>query len=75
MSLADGKPAFIDGLVQLQQAMLTKDSDSFQEYAEQLAELIENFIKSGKVKPGITVSTTGTAASQTGQTTSEGNIE
>lgn len=75
MSLADGKPAFINGLVALQQEMITKETDSFQDYAEKLAQLIEDFIKSGKVKQGIKVSTTGSATSQTGQTTTEGTIE
>lgn len=74
MSLADGKPTFVSGLIALQQLMLTRETDSFQEYAEQLAQLIEDFIKSGKVEvePGIDVSTTGHATAQTGQTTEKG---
>ncbi len=75
MSLADGKPTFIEGLVALQQEMMTKEIDSFQEYAEQFAQLIEDFIKSAKVSKGISVTTTGTATAQTGQTTTKGNLE
>lgn len=45
-----------------------------EEYAERLASLINDFVKSGEVTiaPGISVTTAGTAASQTGATTSEG---
>ena len=45
-----------------------------EEYAERLASLIEDFVKSGEVtvQPGISVSTAGTASAQTGKTTSEG---
>ncbi|WP_187477851.1 hypothetical protein [Amniculibacterium sp. G2-70] len=75
MSLADGKPIFVNGLVALQKEMLTKEGDSFQHFAEQMAQLIEDFIKSAKVQPGQTVTTAGTATNQTGQTTTKGNIE
>ena len=71
MSLANGKTAFISGLVNLQQLMLTKEIDSFEEYAIEFAALVENFIKSADVKTGITVSTTGSATAQTGSTTSK----
>lgn len=45
-----------------------------EEYAERLASLIDTFVKGGEVtvQPGIAVTTAGTAASQTGATTSEG---
>ena len=45
-----------------------------EEYAERLASLIHDFVKSGEVtvKAGISVSTAGTAAAQTGATTSVG---
>ena len=39
-----------------------------------LADAIDAFVKTGEVQPGITVSTTGTAAAQTGATTSTGKI-
>ena len=46
-----------------------------EEYAERLASLIDAFVRSGEVKvaAGITVSTAGTAAAQSGTTTSVGN--
>lgn len=45
-----------------------------EEYAERLASLIDAFVRSGEVTvdPGISVGTAGTAAAQTGATTSEG---
>ena len=52
----------------------TKTDSSIEEYAQRLASLIEAFVKSGvvTVKAGISVSTAGTAAAQTGSTTSVG---
>lgn len=49
-----------------------KDSDYF---AEQLAEIIDSYIKTAavSVNAGIPVSTTGSATAQTGFTTSPGN--
>ena len=75
MSLATGKTAFIDGLVNLQQLMLAKEIDSFEEYATAFATLVETFVKTADVKSGITVSTTGTATAQTGTTTGIGTLE
>lgn len=43
-------------------------------FANGLADAIDAFIKTGEVQPGITVSTTGTAAAQTGATTGVGKI-
>lgn len=43
-------------------------------FADGLADAIDAFVKTGEVQPGITVSTTGTAAAQTGVTTSTGKI-
>lgn len=43
-------------------------------FANGLADAIDTFVKTGEVQPGITVSTTGTAAAQTGATTSTGKI-
>jgi hypothetical protein len=62
------------GIIDLHQDMLTKTNDSIEEYAERLASLIHDFVKSGEVTiaPGISVTTAGTAASQTGTTTSVG---
>lgn len=62
------------GIISLQQDMLTKTDASMEEYAERLASLIYAFVRSGEViiAPGISVTTAGTAASQTGATTSAG---
>ena len=68
------KPALVDGLIQLQTKMEDKDEDAKQYYATQFANLIEAFVKSGKVQPGIAVSTAGSASAQTGVTTAEGSI-
>lgn len=43
-------------------------------FADGLADAIDAFVKTGEVQPGITVSTTGTAAAQTGTTTGTGKI-
>ena len=75
MSLIEGKQEFVDGMVLLQQKMMEKEVDSFEEYASDFYELIAKLIKKAEVKPGITVTTSGTAASQTGQTTTKGVIE
>ena len=62
------------GIIALQQDMLTKTDASMEEYAERLASLIDAFVRSGEVTvaAGITVSTAGTAAAQSGATTSVG---
>ena len=63
------------GIIALQQDMLTQTNSSTEEYAERLASLIDAFVRSGEVTvaAGITVSTAGTAAAQSGATTSVGN--
>lgn len=43
-------------------------------FADGLADAIDAFVKTGEVQPGINVSTTGTAAAQTGATTGTGKI-
>ena len=62
------------GIIALQQDMLSKTDASMEEYAERLASLIDTFVRSGEVTvaAGISVTTAGTAASQTGTTTSVG---
>ena len=69
------KKALKQGIIALQQDMLSKTDASMEEYAERLASLIDAFVRSGEVKvaAGITVSTAGTAAAQSGTTTSVGN--
>ncbi|WP_298823555.1 hypothetical protein [uncultured Capnocytophaga sp.] len=72
--MALNKEQLKQGIIRLQQYMLTKTDASMEEYAERLASLINDFVKSGEVtvKAGISVSTAGTAAAQTGSTTSVG---
>ena len=68
------KQALKQGIIALQQDMQRKTDASMEEYAERLASLIHDFVRSGEVmvQPGISVSTAGTAAAQTGTTTSVG---
>ena len=72
--MALNKQALQQGIITLQQDMLTKTDSSTEEYAERLASLIDDFVRSGEVtvNAGITVSTAGTAAAQSGATTSVG---
>lgn len=72
--MALNKQALKQGIIALQQDMLTKTDSSMEEYAERLASLIDAFVRSGEVtvQPGISVSTAGTAAAQSGATTSTG---
>lgn len=72
--MALNKQALTQGIIDLQQDMLTKTEASPREYAERLASLIYDFVCSGEVTvaAGISVNTTGTAAAQTGATISEG---
>lgn len=68
------KASFTAGIIELQREMLAKGTDATEYYAGKLADLIEAFIKSATVTvaAGIPVSTTGTAAAQTGSTTATG---
>ena len=72
--MALNKQALKQGIITLQQDMLTKTDASMEEYAERLASLIADFVKTGEVtvQPGIQVTTAGTAAAQSGATTSVG---
>ena len=72
--MALNKQALRQGIIDLQRDMLTKTEASPEEYAERLASLIHDFVKSGEVTvaTGISVTTTGTAAAQAGVTTSVG---
>ncbi|ATA75221.1 hypothetical protein [Capnocytophaga sp. H2931] len=60
-----------EGIIALQQEMKTKTEPDEEYYAEQLATLIDTFVKSGEVTipQGIPVTTAGTAVSQAGATT------
>ena len=72
--MALNKQALQQGIIALQQDMQRKTDASMEEYAERLASLIDAFVRSGEVTvdPGISVSTVGTAAAQSGTTTSVG---
>jgi hypothetical protein len=72
--MALNKQALKQGIITLQQDMLTKTEASPEEYAERLTSLIYDFVRSGKVTvaAGISVSTVGTATAQTGATNSTG---
>ena len=72
--MALNKEQLKQGIIRLQQDMLIKTDASMEEYAERLASLIYAFVRSGEVTiaSGISVTTAGTAASQTGATTSAG---
>lgn len=72
--MALNKQAPQQGIIALQQDMQRKTEPSIEEYAERLASLINDFVKSGEVTvaAGIPVSTAGTATAQSGATTSEG---
>ena len=72
--MALNKQALKAGIIALQQDMQRKTDASMEEYAERLASLVDNFVRSGEVKvaAGISVSTAGTATAQTGATTSVG---
>lgn len=62
------------GIVQLMKNMMEREEPSYDEFADRLSDLIEQYVKTGTVTvaQGIPVSTTGTAAAQTGVTTSTG---
>ena len=68
--MALNKQALTQGIIDLQQDMLTKTEASPREYAERLASLIYDFVKGGEVtvKSGIPLQ----AGTYTGATTSTG---
>lgn len=68
--MALNKQALKQGIITLQQDMLTKTEANPEEYAERLASLIYDFVRSGEVtvQAGITLQ----AGAYTGATTGEG---
>jgi hypothetical protein len=68
--MALNKQALQQGIIRLQQDMQRKTDASMEEYAERLASLIDDFVKSGEVtvQAGITLQ----AGAYTGATISEG---
>ena len=72
--MALNKEQLKQGIIRLQQDMLTKTDNSIEEYADRLTSLIHDFVCSGEVTvaAGISVATAGTATAQTGATNSTG---
>ncbi|WP_172918582.1 hypothetical protein [Capnocytophaga canis] len=70
--MALNKEVLKQGIVALQQEMKTKTEPDEEYYAEQLATLIDAYIRSMEITiaAGIPVTTAGTAVAQTGATTS-----
>lgn len=72
--MALNKIALKNGILALITDMRTREDNADEEYATRLSNLIDDFVKTGTVNAGIAVATTGTAAAQTGATTSTGTI-
>lgn len=72
--MALNQTALAQGIKGLMVDMRTRENNSDEEFANRLAKLICDCIKTGQVtvNPGILVSTTGSATAQTGSTTSNG---
>lgn len=68
------KAALAQSILQLMTEARKETEIDDSKFANGLADAIDAFVKTGEVQPGITVSTTGTAAAQTGTTTSTGKI-
>jgi hypothetical protein len=68
------KTALAQSILQLMTEARKETEIDDSKFANGLADAIDAFVKTGEVQPGITVSTTGTAAAQTGATTSTGKI-
>lgn len=71
MSLDTAKPILEQGILELQKEMMKKDINAMEYFAEKLAGLIYEFVKSGEleVEAGITVSTSGGSGTTTGKGT------
>jgi len=72
--MALNKAKLKDDILSIITDMENKTVDSKDEYATRLSNAIDAFVKTGKVAPGISVATTGSATTQTGKTTTEGTI-
>ncbi len=72
--MALNKPGLKTGILGLLNEMRTKQENADEYFAEQLSTLIDTYVKTATVTvaAGIAVTTTGTAAAQTGATTSPG---
>ena len=69
--MALNKTALKNGIEQLHTDMLERNQTSVSEYAERLSNLINDFVQSGDVQPGIAL----TAGNLTGATTGVGKIQ
>lgn len=75
--MALNKPALksaIKTALLAQRNITTDPVSAADQLATALADAIDTFVKTGKVQPGIAVSTTGSATAQAGATTAEGSI-
>lgn len=72
-TLAQQLKAIFDG-VSPEATGITDPEALREKLANDMADAIDAFVRTGKVATGITVRTTGSASAQTGQTTSEGTI-
>ncbi|QSW90699.1 hypothetical protein J0383_07785 [Flavobacterium endoglycinae] len=74
--MALNKETLKNSLKTVFQQMSTNDSqeNSIEVLADRLSTVIYDFVKTAEVQEGQSVSTTGTAAAQTGQTTTKGII-
>lgn len=77
--MALNKEELVNDIFSLLSDMESRAEDAKEEFAHRLANAIDNYVRSGVVKSvvqaGIPVSTAGTAAAQTGSTTSIGQAE
>lgn len=62
-------------LLSLFQSMHGDEPMTEKDYADNLAKIITDHIKTAEVQPGIDVKTTGSATAQTGVTTGTGKIQ
>ncbi|MCV9934550.1 hypothetical protein OIU80_19895 [Flavobacterium sp. LS1R47] len=74
--MALSKSILKNNLLAIFQKMTTNDNqqNSVETLAEELSGVIFDFVKTAEVVAGQSVSTTGTAAAQTGKTTTNGTI-
>lgn len=72
--MALDKAGLASAILNLMTRMRTETEIDDSIFANELADAIDTFVKTGEVNAGIPVSTTGSATAQTGQTTAPGKI-
>ena len=72
--MALNKAGLASDILSLMTKMRKETEIDDSKFADALADAIDKFVKTGEVPAGITVATTGTAAAQSGATTSPGTI-